>query len=97
MDGLVKIEVSKNGAKALRAVAADMVKSRNQILLENLNLRSVVKAMKDDLGPKADKILQILDKVHDKTEESSLSLMQLERKLGELAKNIEDFCDGANS
>ena len=97
MDGLVKIEVSKNGAKSLRAVSTEMGKSINQIKSANHNLLSVVNPLKEDLGPKSEKILKIVGTIHDETEESQLSLMQLMRKLSDLASKIDDFCDGAGN
>ena len=97
MDGMVRLEVSRNGAKALRTISAEMGKIYNQIMLADHELLNVVLPLKDDLGPKAERIRKIHDDVHDKNEASKLSLMQLMQKLSDLADKIDHFCDKAES
>lgn len=92
-DTMRRVQLNKEGANTLREFAGSMYQAMQNIMDDSEHLYRIYQSLEDDLGDHADSFEAMLNCIMNAKEDATVPIINLQRKLYELADKIDEYVD----
>lgn len=92
-DTMRRVQLNKEGANMLREFAGSMYQAMQNIMDDSEYLYRIYQSLEDDLGEHVDSFEAMLNCIMKAKEGATVPIINLQRKLYELADKIDEYVD----